>query len=97
MPKTNLVTISMPLFIHFLSKTEHITACPKSVALFNSLSILPVELPARPWPVGIVTLKHRTLSPLVERFIKCAREVATSMTGKLSRQAVRGRSAPRVA
>jgi DNA-binding transcriptional LysR family regulator len=93
MPRTNLVTISIPLFTHFLSKTPHITACPKSVARFNSLTILPVDLPARPWPVGIVTLKHRTLSPVVERFIMCAREVTNSITGKLSRQMVGGRRA----
>ena len=92
MPRTNLVTISIPLLTHFLSRTPHITACPKSVARFNSLSILPVDLPARPWPVGIVTLKHRTLSPLVERFIMCAREVTGSITGKLSRQTARGRA-----
>jgi hypothetical protein len=31
------------------------------------LKELPIALPARPWPVAIVTLKHRTLSPVVQR------------------------------
>jgi hypothetical protein len=44
--------------------------------------VLPVDLPARPWPVAIVTLKNRTLSPVVERFIACAREVTKSMAGR---------------
>jgi len=46
------------------------------------LKELPINLPARPWPVAIVTLKNRTLSPVVGRFLECAREVAKSMTGR---------------
>jgi hypothetical protein len=38
--------------------------------------VLPIELPARPGPVGIITLKKRTLSPLAQLFIEHAREVA---------------------
>jgi DNA-binding transcriptional LysR family regulator len=41
-----------------------------------SIKILPVELPATHRQTGIVTLKNRTLSPLAQRFIECAREVA---------------------
>jgi hypothetical protein len=33
-------------------------------------------LPTRPWLVAILTLKNRTLSPVVQQFIACAREVA---------------------
>ena len=33
------------------------------------LSALPVQLPYRPWPIAIVTLKHRTLSPVVALFL----------------------------
>jgi hypothetical protein len=40
--------------------------------------VLPVDLPVRPWPVVMVTLKNRTLSPIVERFLACARDVARS-------------------
>jgi hypothetical protein len=42
------------------------------------ITVLPIELPVRPWPVVITTLKHRTLSPVVERFVACTREVAKS-------------------
>jgi hypothetical protein len=36
---------------------------------------LPIKLVIRPGPVGIVTLVNRTLNPVAERFIDCAREV----------------------
>ena len=39
---------------------------------------MPVDLPVRPWPVTILTLKNRTLSPVVERFIERLREAAKS-------------------
>ena len=41
-----------------------------------SIKILPVELPVRSTPVGIVTLKNRTLSSVARLFIECARAVA---------------------
>jgi hypothetical protein len=34
-----------------------------------------VELPVSPWPVGIMTLKNRTISPVAQLFLDCAREV----------------------
>jgi DNA-binding transcriptional LysR family regulator len=37
---------------------------------------LSVDLHIKPVKVGIVTLKHRTTSPAVQRFIECAREIA---------------------
>jgi DNA-binding transcriptional LysR family regulator len=44
--------------------------------LHDSIKVLPVELPTTHRPISIITLKNRTLSPLAELFIKCAREVA---------------------
>jgi DNA-binding transcriptional LysR family regulator len=40
------------------------------------LKVLPVELPILPSPVGIMTLKRRTLRPVAQLFIERAREVA---------------------
>jgi DNA-binding transcriptional LysR family regulator len=40
---------------------------------------LPVELPIAGAPIGIVTLKGRKPSPVVQHFIDCAREVAKSL------------------
>jgi DNA-binding transcriptional LysR family regulator len=82
MPDVRLVTLLTPLLRHFLANGQFITAHARSVVRSNSLKELPVDLPVRPWPVAIVTLKNRTLSPIVERFIESAREAAKSMGGK---------------
>jgi hypothetical protein len=34
----------------------------------------------KPWPLAILTLKHRTLSPVVQLFIEQLRAVAKSIT-----------------
>ena len=46
------------------------------------LKVLPVDLPIPPLPVGIMTLKNRTLSPVTRLFIDCTRE----LTKPLARQ-----------
>ncbi len=81
MPKASLVTFWTPLVRHFLANGQFISAYARSVVRFNSLKELPVDLPVRPWPVAIVTLKNRTLSPVVERFVECARETVRSLAG----------------
>jgi DNA-binding transcriptional LysR family regulator len=43
--------------------------------------VLPVELPLPPWPVGVITLKNRTISPVAQLFLDCAREVAQLPSG----------------
>jgi hypothetical protein len=47
------------------------------------LKELPVDLPSEPWPIMVLTLRNRTLSPLVGRFVECAREVGKSVAGRL--------------
>jgi hypothetical protein len=41
---------------------------------------LAVELPIAGAPIGIITLKNRTPSPVVQRFIDSSREVAKPLT-----------------
>ena len=82
-PKASLVTLSEPLRCSLLDGGSFITVLPISwlrlQAQRYSLKALPVELLSPPWPIVILTLKNRTLSPVVERFIACAREVAKSL------------------
>ncbi len=82
MPKTRLETISTAVRVSLLATGPYIGTFPSSsMRLYAdrfSLAMLPVALPIRPWPVAIVTLKNRTLSPVVERFLECTREVAKS-------------------
>jgi DNA-binding transcriptional LysR family regulator len=76
-PKTVLKTLSIHLRTNLLDSGRFITALPQSVVrLYGkrlSLKVLPIEMPIRAWPVAIVTLKNRTLGPVVERFIECTR------------------------
>jgi DNA-binding transcriptional LysR family regulator len=89
MPKVSLMTFSLPLVMHALTTASVITVLPSTVtslhAGYERLKVLPVELPACAWPVEIVTLKNRTLSPVADRFIDCAREYAKSFGGAHAR------------
>ena len=79
LPRVTMRTLSVHVRTNLLTTGEFVTVLPKSVIdLYGkrfALKTLPIELPARPWPVAIVTLKNRTLSPLAERFIASARAV----------------------
>jgi hypothetical protein len=46
------------------------------------LQELPVDLPAEPWPIMVLTQKNRTPSRSVGRLAECAREVAKSIAGR---------------
>jgi DNA-binding transcriptional LysR family regulator len=78
-PRVHMVSFSLPLHYHLLATGRFVTMLPVSMLHFGkhlSLKSLPVELRGDPYPIGIITLKSRTLSPLAQLFITCAREVA---------------------
>jgi DNA-binding transcriptional LysR family regulator len=81
-PKVNLVTISVPFRAHLVANGPYIATLALSVARLNSLKVLSVDVPPWPFPVVAATLKNRTLSPVVGRFIECAREFANSIARK---------------
>jgi DNA-binding transcriptional LysR family regulator len=74
-PKVRLVTMSVQIRAELLADGECVTMFPASVAKHYGLKLLPLDFPVHPWPVSIITLRNRTLSPVVERFIECARDV----------------------
>ncbi len=88
MPRARLQTFSVHLRANLLATGEFVTAIPASVLhLYGSrfaLKALPIDLPVRPWPVAIVTLKNRTLSPIVDLFTKHLRDYTRSMTNAKS-------------
>jgi DNA-binding transcriptional LysR family regulator len=90
MPTATLVTYSMDLRVKSAARGRFITVVPKSVLRHrdnrHALVEVPVDIPMRPWPVAILTLKNRSLSPVVERFIECAREIAKSIATTGSRR-----------
>jgi DNA-binding transcriptional LysR family regulator len=90
-PRVSVKTLSVQLR-SVLSKTgRFIAVLPASTLQLNAdifgLKMLPIELPMPPQFVVIVTLKNRTVSPVVERFIECAREVATLFARPKKRKA----------
>lgn len=78
-PKARLFSFSTHLANHFVANGPFITTCARSIAHACSLKVLPVNFQELPWMLTIVTLKNRTLSPVVERFIECAREVSKAL------------------
>jgi len=73
------------LRIRLAATRGFLTVVPASIlklpAKHDSLRKLSVEFPTTHRQIGIVTLKNRTLSPLAQRFIETAREVAKPLAG----------------
>ena len=81
-PRAHVVSFSIPLHYHLLATGRYITMLPRSMLRFGKhtpLKLLPVKSPAGAYPIGILTLRNRTLSPLAQLFITCAREVAKQL------------------
>lgn len=87
-PRTTVFARHMELRAHLLATGRFLTIFSKSVLSFptrrQELKALPIVLPLSRVPLGIITLKNRTLSPLMQIFIDCARQVAKPL-GKQSR------------
>ena len=79
MPMIAVETLSVPLRTHLVASGRFIGAMPKLLASQSLVKILPVEVPVRPLRFAIFTLKGRTLSPAVARFIALLRDFARSM------------------
>jgi DNA-binding transcriptional LysR family regulator len=79
-PRTAVVTDSPHARMSLLATGRFVTILPASVLKFPAIraaiKALPVHLPRARVPNGIITLKTRTLSPVAQLFIDCAREVA---------------------
>jgi DNA-binding transcriptional LysR family regulator len=79
-PRATVVTESSEVRNSLLASGRFVTIFPASALRFpirrSELKALPVELPMARLPNGIVTLKNRTLSPIAQLFIDCARELA---------------------
>ena len=81
-PIPTVATSSIHLRHNLASRGQYIAVLPRSVLRLSakqySLKELPIKLSAKPSPVAIVTLKKRTLTPAVQVFIECAREIGKS-------------------
>jgi len=82
LPRTRVISFSIPLCYQLLSRGRFLAMLPVSMARLGKnlpLNILKVEFPAIPRPTGIITLKKRTISPLAQRFINTTREFANAL------------------
>jgi DNA-binding transcriptional LysR family regulator len=63
-----------------------VTVIPTSVLHFKGkalgLKVLPIKLPRQTRPVAFVKLKNRTLSPVAQRFVECARDITRPLTAR---------------
>jgi DNA-binding transcriptional LysR family regulator len=79
-PRVTVVTLPGEARTRLLATGRFLTILSTSTLRFSArrpeLKALPIELPLARVPVGIVTLKNRTLSPTARLFIEQAREVA---------------------
>jgi DNA-binding transcriptional LysR family regulator len=85
-PNLMITTFSLHLRNNLVGSGQFITALPGSVLRINgrrhALKELAVQLSVQPSPVAIVTLRNRTLGPVVQLFIQAAREVAKAFAGR---------------
>jgi DNA-binding transcriptional LysR family regulator len=85
-PRANVTVEAIQMQTALLATGRFLTILPWTMLHFSaqrlSLKILPVDFPAQTWPVGIVTLRDRTLSPATQLFIHCAREISKPLAKK---------------
>lgn len=83
-PRAQVVSYSVPLICHLLATGRYLTLFPISMlhlGKYLPLKSLPIKSPRDHRPIGIITLKNRTLGPLAQRFIDCAHDAAKSLAG----------------
>jgi DNA-binding transcriptional LysR family regulator len=83
MPDVIVDTFSVALRQQLLATGRFVAAVPASTLRASAsdaiMIALPVELTDKPWPVAVVTLKNRTLSPAAQHFIQAARLAAKAL------------------
>jgi DNA-binding transcriptional LysR family regulator len=85
-PRATVVTSALEIRTNLLRTGRYLSIMPQFWLRLPGkhpfLRALPVELPIAGDPIGIVTLKNRRASPVVQLFIECARDVARSLAKK---------------
>jgi DNA-binding transcriptional LysR family regulator len=82
-PRTTVIAEPVDVRITMLATGRFVTIFPESVFKFSArrpeLKILAVKQRLSRLPVGIITLRNRTISPLAQEFIESSREVAKQL------------------
>src|ERR1700685_2427094 len=87
-PPATVLTVSLHLYMRLIETGRWFGLVTASVMRFGGkrmrIKVLPVKITSPPAPVGFITVKDRTLTPLAERFIDCARKIANSASSRAS-------------
>jgi DNA-binding transcriptional LysR family regulator len=79
-PNATVYADTINMRIRLAATGPYLAIVPASIIRFPGvhpgIKILPVQLPTTQRPIAIFSLKNRTLSPLAQLFIECAREIA---------------------
>jgi len=85
-PNATVLAAAHDLRVNLLRTGRYLSILPEFLLRFPTehpfIRKLPVELPIASAPIGIIMLKNRPPSPVVQRFIDCAREVAKPLAKK---------------
>ena len=80
-PRATVLSSITPLRNSLLASGRFISIVQGSVVRYRSndmaLRVLPIDLPTTRRPVGLITLKNRTLSPITKLFVDVAHELAS--------------------
>jgi DNA-binding transcriptional LysR family regulator len=88
-PRSGIMCNSVQMHCALLATGPYLAMLPKSLLRFghfDAMRVLPVALPVRPIPVGITALRNRTISPIVELFVECARDVAKPLAVRAAKR-----------
>jgi DNA-binding transcriptional LysR family regulator len=95
LPRPAMITTTGVARIALVAKGRFLTIASETVLRFGgwerAIKVLPIDLATKAGAIGIITLKNRTLSPVAQLFIDCAREVAKPMAMPRRRQLQKAR------
>jgi DNA-binding transcriptional LysR family regulator len=84
LPRRIVTTRSVQLLTGLVETGQFLSILPRTVLNFRAngsrLKTLRVKLAMQTYPIGIATLKDRTLKPAVQLFIACAQQVIKAQT-----------------
>jgi len=80
LPRLSVRSNSPSLYYAMVQTGRFLSVAPLSTIRLSGkqlgLKVLPIQLQIRPGPIGIITLKNRTIGPVAQLFIDCARKLA---------------------
>jgi DNA-binding transcriptional LysR family regulator len=86
LPRATVVTSALEIRANLLRTGRYLSIVPEFwlqlPVRHPFIKKLRVDLPIAGGPIGIMTLKNRTPSPVTQLFIECAREVAKPLAKK---------------